>query len=85
MGKRNCRISVAEISFDEGPKQNIKINIDGKNVRIPVDASVFAYFREQFWREHPTGPQRRRFATMTNVTRAAYLKGYADGKKHHNN
>lgn len=82
---KSCRFTVAEVSFNDGPKKNIKINVDGRNVNIPVDDSVFAYFREQFWRENPTAKQKQRFATVVNVLRAAYQKGYADSKKHYNN
>ena len=85
MRRQDCRISVAEFSFSTGPKKSIKINIDGKDVGVPIDQSVYAYFSEQFLRENPTPRQRQRFATIMNVARAAYQKGYVDGKGHHRN
>lgn len=85
MNKRDCRISVAEFTFSDGRKKNVRINIDGRDVGIPVDSEIFAYFRAQFLRDNPTPQQRQRFSTIMNVTRAAYQKGYADGKKHHSN
>lgn len=82
---KNYKISVAEFSFSSGPKKTIRVKIDDRDIGIPVDQSVYAYFKEQFLRESPTGPQKRRFVTIMNVLRSAYQKGYADGHDHHRN
>jgi hypothetical protein len=80
MAKKEVTISVTEITVVQGKKKSVRINIDGQTVNVPVDESVFTYFKEQFIRENPTPLQKKRFATVMNVLRAAYLKGLADGK-----
>lgn len=85
MAKEQYRISVTEMSFNSGRKTDIRINIDGRDIRIPVDSAIFAYFREQFLRENPTPQQRRRFSTIMNIARAAYQKGYSDASRQHRN
>lgn len=82
---KNYRISVTEVSISSGPRKTIRVKIDDRDIGIPVDQSVYAYFKEQFLRESPTPPQKRRFATIMNVLRAAYQKGYSDGRVHHSN
>ena len=78
---KEVTISVSEFTFVSGKKKNVRIKHDGSDVLIPVDEGVYAYFREQFLRQNPTSLQRKRFSTIMNVLRAAYLKGVADGKK----
>lgn len=78
---KDVTINISEFTFISGKKKNVKISVDGKDVLIPVDEGVYAYFREQFLRQNPTQQQRKRFATVMNVLRAAYLKGVSDGKK----
>ena len=68
-------------SIESGKQRHIQVNVDGNKVRIPVDETVYAYFNEQFLREHPTTQQEKKFATIMNVMRAAYLKGIEDGRK----
>lgn len=85
MAKEQYRISVTEMSFNDGRKKDIKINIDGRDVHIPVDSAIFACSREQFLRTNPPPNQRRRFSTVMNVTRAAYQKGYADAARQRRN
>lgn len=72
---------MTEITFISGKKKNVRVNIDGNNVNVPVDESVFAYFDEQFLRDNPTQLQRKRFSTIMNVLREAYKKGFSDGSK----
>ena len=78
---KEVTINVTEVTIVPGKKKNIKVNIDGINVYIPVDESVYAYFQEQFSRTNPSDIQRKKFATVKNLLRAAYLKGQSDGKK----
>ena len=73
-------VSVFQASFGDGKQKHVRVRIDGKEVQIPVDESVYAYFHEQFLRKTPTPLQEKRFATVMNVLRAAYLKGVQDGK-----
>ena len=81
MVKKEVTINLTELTITGGKKKNIRINVDGRNVHIPVDDTVYAYFNGQFIRTNPTQKQKQRFATITNVMRSAYLKGIADGKK----
>jgi len=77
----SINISVFSASFESGKNKFIRVKVDGKEVSIPVDETVYAYFQEQFLRKNPTPLQEKRFATIMNVLRAAYLKGIEDGRK----
>lgn len=81
MYSKEVTISVAEVTLTKGKKKSIRINVDGQNVNIPVDEQIYAYFNEQFLRPNPTNIQRKRFATIMNVLRSAYLKGVNDGRR----
>ena len=76
----SININVVKASFESGNDKYIRIKVGGKEVRIPVDEGVYAYFHEQFLRKNPTALQEKRFATTKNVLRAAYLRGLEDGK-----
>jgi hypothetical protein len=55
-------------------KATINFDLDGRKVSVPIDAEVKAYFNSQFVRPNPTPEQRKRFSTVMNLLRAAYLK-----------
>ena len=74
-------IQFSEVTITSGKMKSIRIKIDGKDVYIPVDEAVYAYFEEQFLRKNPTPLQRKKFATITNVLRSAYIKGIEDAQK----
>jgi len=74
-------ISITEIVTLTGKSKGFKLNVDGRDVTIPVDEAVFAHYMNQFYRETPTAPQKQRFSTLLNLMRAAYKKGFAEGKK----
>lgn len=80
MSKEQVKVSVTEVTITSEKKKNIRIPVDGTDILIPVDETVYAYFHEQFLRENPTPLQRKRYATITNILREAYLKGVKDGK-----
>jgi len=77
----NITVNVTEVTMTGGRKKGIRINVDGNNVVIPVDEAIYVYFTEQFLRDNPTAMQRRKFATIMNILRSAYLKGVADGRR----
>jgi len=54
---------------------NIRVEIDGEMVRIPVSAEVYAHWHDQFVRPSATSLQRKRFSTLMNVMRAAFKEG----------
>ena len=72
-------VTVTEVSVSSGKKKAIRVKINDRDVHIPVDEAVYAYFNEQFTRPTPTPQQKKRFATLMNLLRAAYLKGHEDG------
>lgn len=78
---REVTFNITEVTVVSGRKKNIKVNVDGVDIYIPVDEDVYTYFQEQFSRQQPTQLQRKKFATIMNLLRVAYLKGRADGKK----
>lgn len=80
MTKGSVKVSITEMTIISGKTKYIKITVNGQEIKIPVDESVYAYFAEQFSRPNPTALQKKRFATVMNLLRAAYLKGLSDGK-----
>ena len=58
--------------------ETININVDGVYVRIPLPDDVKAYFNSQFPKN--TELQKKRYATLKNIVRAAYKKGLAEAK-----
>ena len=73
-------ISVTEVTVLAGKKKGFKLDVNGQNVTVPVDEVLFAHYQNQIWREHPTAKQKKVFATVMSLMRAAYLKGLEDGK-----
>jgi len=63
---------------DAGRPKSIRLTVDGADVRIPVDGTVYAYWDQQYVRTNPTRHQKQRYATLTNLLRAAYKKGRED-------
>ncbi len=78
MAEKKVTVNITEVTFSTGKPAFIEVNIDEKPVRIPVTAEVKAYFKEQFVRQNPTPAQRKKFATVMNLLRAAYKKGKED-------
>ena len=78
---KQITVSRTELTIVTGRMKTIRVNVDGVNVDIPVEEDVYAYFNEQFRRNNPTAIQKRKFTTIKNLLRAAYLKGVEDGQK----
>jgi len=55
-----------------------RIEIDGEMINIPVSDEIYAYCQAQFVRSNPTDLQRKRYATLKNLIRAAYKEGFRD-------
>lgn len=72
-------VIVSQIVVTKGKKAYIGVKINDKTVQIPVSTELKAYFNEQF--KMNTVPQQKRFATLMNIVRAAYLQGLEDGAK----
>ena len=71
---KEVNISVTEITIKSGKTATINFDLDSRRVSVPVDAEVKAYFNSQFVRSNPTSQQRKRFSTLMDVLRAAYLQ-----------
>jgi hypothetical protein len=78
---RKITHSITEITFTTGRQAKIEFDLDGRRVSIPVTGEIKAYFDAQFSRSNPTPLQRRKYATVMNLLRAAYLAGRADAKR----
>jgi hypothetical protein len=78
--KIDTQISITEITILTGKKRGIKLDFGEKSVSIPVDEAIFAHYKNQLWRENPTPRQKKVFATVMSLMRAAYMKGCEDGK-----
>ncbi len=77
-------IRVTEVTITEGAaarQATIHVIIDDRKIEIPVAPEVRAHWEEQFFRANPTPPQKKRWATLMNVVRAAYKKGRDDAAK----
>lgn len=72
---KQTTIVIQEVTIQSGKTANIKITIDGKEVRISVPVEVKAYFNAQFVRANPTPEQKKRYATVMSLLRAAYQAG----------
>lgn len=79
--KNVLNITITEYSVSSPTGSTIDLTINDQRVSIPVSSDVKTYFKEQFSRPNPTPLQRKRFATLMNIVRAAYLKGLEDGSK----
>ena len=75
------RYSITEITVLTGRKKAFKLNVNGVDVRIPVDQALFAQYQNKFVRVLPTRKQRNAFTTLIGLMRAAYEKGWKDGKR----
>ena len=73
------RINITQISVSTGPSRTIKLRIEDKNVDIPVDAELHAYFKSHFVRDKPSVKQREEYATIMRLMVAAYKQGTKDG------
>jgi len=73
-------ISVTEVTVLAGRNKGFKLDVNGERITVPVDEVVLAHYQNQIWRENPTPKQKRTFATVMSLMRAAYLKGLEDGK-----
>jgi hypothetical protein len=69
----NAQISISSTILVVGKKNDFRIDVDGKTVRIPVDQAVFVNFQNQFKKN--TSAQQQRLKTLENLIRAAYLHG----------
>lgn len=76
--KRVEHIEEIIVEFDK--KKHIRLRVDEDTVLIPIDDDINAYFNQQFVRAKPTTLQRQKYATIMNLLRAAYFKGFEDGK-----
>lgn len=75
---KQISISAYSVTVTNGKMKNLSVDIDGKKVSIPVDEEIFAYFMSQFYRDNPSPLQKKKFATVMNLIRAAYIKGKHD-------
>ena len=82
MPQADVTFTITEVTLSTGKRTaRIRLNIDDQSVEIPVTPEIKTHFFEQFWRKNPTPLQKRRFATVMNLVRAAYRKGLRDASK----
>jgi hypothetical protein len=67
-------------SGGSGPQRSVTVRVGTRNVEVPVDDDLFAYFRSQFLRQAPSPGFKARHATVMKLMVAAYKKGASDGK-----
>jgi hypothetical protein len=53
----------------------IELFIDDEKVKISVPKEVKAHFDDQFVRENPTSLQKKKYAVLMSLLRAAYKAG----------
>ena len=59
-------------------QRSVNFNLGARRVSVPVPDDIKAYFNEQYVRENPTPLFRKRYSTLQNLMRLAYLKGAED-------
>jgi hypothetical protein len=79
MAEKSFAMTITEVTMVSGKTKYIRIKLDGKDVRIPIDEAIYAYFKSQFSRDNPTSNQKKRFATLMQLLKAAYLHGLEEG------
>lgn len=79
MGDKSFVMTITEVTMVSGKTKYIQIKLDGREVRIPIDEAIYAYYKSQFFRDNPTSNQKKRFATLMQLLKAAYLHGRKDG------
>jgi hypothetical protein len=79
MAEKSFAMTITEVTMVSGKIKYIRIKLDGKDVRIPIDEAIYAYFKSQFFRDNPTPNQKKRFATLMQLLKAAYLHGLEEG------
>ncbi len=72
---------IQETRVTVGKTANISFDIDDQRVTIKVPAETKAHFTEQFVRPNPTALQRRKYATVMALIRAAYKAGLASSRE----
>jgi hypothetical protein len=70
--------TVTEVTVTTGQTSTIDLIIDDKRVRITVPVEIKAHFDQQFSRPNPTALQKKKYATVMNLMRAASLQGRKD-------
>lgn len=73
-------VSITEVTLTSGKTKYVRVKVDGQEIQIPVDETLYTEWRDQFHRPTPTLHQRKRFTILMNLIRAAYEKGLSDGK-----
>jgi hypothetical protein len=61
--------------------RELRVNVNGTFVYVPVPAELMAYFKQQFVRSSPTDAQKQKYATIMNLLAAAYLCGKEVGRR----
>jgi hypothetical protein len=77
----DAHVSITEFTVPSGDKWELSLNIDGASLTVPIDQALFRQYRNHFAKKSPTAKHRKELATLLRLMRAAYLKGYQDGKK----
>ena len=81
MAVKKTTYSISEVTIITGKTSAIRVDIDGQKVSISVPAEVKADFDNQFSRATPTALQRKKYATIMRLLRAAFKAGQAHPKK----
>jgi hypothetical protein len=78
MTAKTLKLSITKVTVTTVETSKLHIDIDGVRIGIDISAEVKAYFDQQFSRPNPTPQQKRKYATIMNLMRAAYLQGKMD-------
>ena len=69
----NTTIQITSIYIGDSKSKDFKLVLDGIEIKIPVDSDLFAHFQNQFSRPNPSPAQKKKYATLVGLMRAAYL------------
>ena len=79
--EKNVRVSITEVTYISGKVTHLYLYIDDKKVGITIPVELKAYFDDQFSRPSPSALQKKKYTTVMNLMKAAYLQGKADATK----
>jgi hypothetical protein len=81
MADKSIHISMTEVTVISGKTTKLNLIINDQKVSITIPVELKAYFDDQFSRPNPSALQKKKYATVMNLMKAAYIQGQRDARK----
>ena len=72
---------MTEVTVISGKTTKLNLIINDQKVSITIPVELKAYFDDQFSRPNPSALQKKKYATVMNLMKAAYIQGQRDARK----